>query len=224
MDNVETQLPSASGEIDIIAQDGGCLIFVEVKTRRSQQFGSPFEAVNLRKQRRLAAAALEYMAAQGLEMPVLDSNLPSDAPGGGLCSRRPERSSVRNDGATPAVNSMPVPDTRGRLCRFQEMLCVVKSLPDCLSSDIIIFPGRNHLPFSYCHDLKLLKESGAALRAKRRRLWTEISRKSEIMIEHIFKKMKMFRILLEKYRNRRKRFSLRFNLIAACCNLAVRLS
>lgn len=59
-----------SGEIDIIAQDGGCLVVVEVKTRRSNQFGSPFEAVDARKQRRLAAAALEYMAANNLDMPV----------------------------------------------------------------------------------------------------------------------------------------------------------
>ncbi|WP_417909775.1 YraN family protein [Candidatus Electronema sp. PJ] len=58
-----------SGEIDIIARDGDCLVFVEVKTRRSQQFGSPFEAVNSRKQQRLTAAALEYMAEHHLDMP-----------------------------------------------------------------------------------------------------------------------------------------------------------
>lgn len=58
------------GEIDIIAQEAGCLVFVEVKTRRGSRFGSPFEAVDLRKQRRLAAAALEYMAEQGVEMPM----------------------------------------------------------------------------------------------------------------------------------------------------------
>ena len=59
-----------SGEIDIIAIDDGCLVVVEVKTRRSGNFGSPFEAVDLRKQRRLAAAALEYLTAHGLEMPL----------------------------------------------------------------------------------------------------------------------------------------------------------
>jgi putative endonuclease len=58
------------GEIDIIAQEGGCLVVVEVKTRRSKQFGSPFEAVDARKQRRLAAAALEYMAEHNLDMPL----------------------------------------------------------------------------------------------------------------------------------------------------------
>lgn len=58
------------GELDIIAQDGGCLVVVEVKTRRGSQFGSPFEAVDARKQWRLAAAALEYMAARNLDMPL----------------------------------------------------------------------------------------------------------------------------------------------------------
>jgi putative endonuclease len=59
-----------SGEIDIIAQDDDCLVAVEVKTRRSGQFGSPFEAVDWRKQRRLAAAALEYMTAHNVDVPL----------------------------------------------------------------------------------------------------------------------------------------------------------
>ena len=39
-----------------------------------------------------------------------------------------------------------------------------------------------------------------------------------IAIEHIFRQLKVFRILSERYRNRRKRFALRFNLIAAIYN------
>lgn len=39
-----------------------------------------------------------------------------------------------------------------------------------------------------------------------------------IIIEHINKKLKIFRILSEKYRNRRRRFGLRFNLIAGLYN------
>jgi transposase len=43
--------------------------------------------------------------------------------------------------------------------------------------------------------------------------------RKRILIEHIFRKLKVFRILSERYRNRRKRFALRFNLIAAIYNL-----
>ena len=43
--------------------------------------------------------------------------------------------------------------------------------------------------------------------------------RKRIVIEHIFRSLKVFRILSEKYRNRRKRFALRFNLIAAIYNL-----
>ncbi len=39
-----------------------------------------------------------------------------------------------------------------------------------------------------------------------------------ITIEHINRKLKIFRILAEKYRNRRQRFGLRFNLIAGLYN------
>jgi transposase len=45
-----------------------------------------------------------------------------------------------------------------------------------------------------------------------------VSRK-RILIENIIRRLKIFRILSERYRNRRKRFGLRFNLIAAICNL-----
>jgi len=43
-----------------------------------------------------------------------------------------------------------------------------------------------------------------------------------ILIENIIRRLKIFRILSERYRNRRKRFGLRFNLIAAICNLELK--
>lgn len=53
------------GEIDIVAKDGrgdnASLVFVEVKYRSSLQFGSPFEAVNLKKQRTIIQTAKYYM-------------------------------------------------------------------------------------------------------------------------------------------------------------------
>ncbi len=52
----------ARGEIDIIARDGGCLVICEVKTRRSQAFGAPFEAVTPTKARRLRRLAGLWLA------------------------------------------------------------------------------------------------------------------------------------------------------------------
>ena len=43
----------SQGEIDIIAQDGRTIVIVEVKTRRSEGFGHPFEAIDSRKRDRL---------------------------------------------------------------------------------------------------------------------------------------------------------------------------
>jgi transposase len=40
-----------------------------------------------------------------------------------------------------------------------------------------------------------------------------------IVVEHVNRRLKIFRILAERYRNRRRRFGLRFNLIAAILNL-----
>ncbi|MDQ2909384.1 MAG: YraN family protein [Candidatus Eremiobacteraeota bacterium] len=50
-----------SGEIDIIARDGETIVFVEVKARRSLACGPALDAVDLRKRRRLRAAAADYL-------------------------------------------------------------------------------------------------------------------------------------------------------------------
>jgi putative endonuclease len=50
------------GEIDIVAQDGASIVFVEVKARRSSRFGTAAESVSFSKQRRIAAMALDYLA------------------------------------------------------------------------------------------------------------------------------------------------------------------
>ena len=58
---VERNYRMRIGEIDIIARDGECLVFIEVKTRRSSRFGSPFEAVDFRKQQQISRVALAFM-------------------------------------------------------------------------------------------------------------------------------------------------------------------
>jgi putative endonuclease len=49
------------GEIDIIAEQGEDLVFIEVKTRTHNLYGSPFESVTRQKQKQLSKVALEYM-------------------------------------------------------------------------------------------------------------------------------------------------------------------
>ncbi len=50
------------GEIDIVADDGGTVVFVEVKAREQGDCGSAAEAVTVHKQRRLASMAVDYLA------------------------------------------------------------------------------------------------------------------------------------------------------------------
>ncbi len=53
------------GEIDLVCRRGDRLVLVEVKTRSSDRFGLPAEAVGPRKLRALRAAAAEYRALAG---------------------------------------------------------------------------------------------------------------------------------------------------------------
>lgn len=57
------------GEIDLIMEKGNELVFVEVKTRRSQSYGSPLESVTPQKQKRFLHAAEVYLSAVGLTDP-----------------------------------------------------------------------------------------------------------------------------------------------------------
>lgn len=52
---------SNRGEIDLIFRDGDCLVFVEVKTRSSEDWVRPAAAVNAHKRRLLSQTALDYL-------------------------------------------------------------------------------------------------------------------------------------------------------------------
>jgi putative endonuclease len=52
---------SARGEIDLIFRDGDCLVFVEVKTRSSEEWTRPASAVDARKRTLLSQTALDYL-------------------------------------------------------------------------------------------------------------------------------------------------------------------
>ena len=49
------------GEIDLVAEDGGTLVFAEVRFRRNERFGGAAESVTAAKQSRLIAAARLYL-------------------------------------------------------------------------------------------------------------------------------------------------------------------
>jgi putative endonuclease len=52
------------GEIDLIMHDGLTLVFIEVRLRKHQAYGSAAESVNLRKQQKLLLAARHYLQQQ----------------------------------------------------------------------------------------------------------------------------------------------------------------
>lgn len=52
---------STRGEIDLIFRDQDCLVFVEVKTRSSEEWTRPAAAVDARKRRLLSQTALDYL-------------------------------------------------------------------------------------------------------------------------------------------------------------------
>jgi putative endonuclease len=59
---LERRVRGKLGEIDIVARDGPDLVFIEVKTRSGTRFGTPAEAVDRRKQKKLVTLAHAYLA------------------------------------------------------------------------------------------------------------------------------------------------------------------
>lgn len=57
-------------EVDIIAQDGEKIVFVEVKYRSSAEFGEPETFVSLKKQRFMVAAANNYVIENNIDLEV----------------------------------------------------------------------------------------------------------------------------------------------------------
>jgi len=55
-----------SGEIDIVAREGDVICFIEVKTRRSEKFGLPYEAISLFKRRQISKLAVAFLKENNL--------------------------------------------------------------------------------------------------------------------------------------------------------------
>ena len=61
---MERKFRCRGGEVDLIVRDGADLVFVEVKTRSSREFGEGSEAVTAAKRRRILRAASLYLSAR----------------------------------------------------------------------------------------------------------------------------------------------------------------
>ena len=62
---LNTNYRAPVGEIDIIAEDGDVIVFVEVKTRTSDNYGNPCEAVDKKKQEKYYKIATFYLQREG---------------------------------------------------------------------------------------------------------------------------------------------------------------
>src|SRR2546427_10029962 len=62
---LERNYRTRRGEIDLIAEDGRMLVFVEVKVRLDDRFGGPAAAITRAKQARIARLAQQYLAWRG---------------------------------------------------------------------------------------------------------------------------------------------------------------
>ncbi len=60
---LEKNYYSRYGEIDLVAQNGGAIVFVEVKTRRNRSFGNPEDSVTPEKIDRILKAGLMWLQA-----------------------------------------------------------------------------------------------------------------------------------------------------------------
>ena len=57
------------GEVDLVMEHEGAVVFVEVRTKRSTAFGTPEESVTAAKQKRLTATAYTYLQEHELDVP-----------------------------------------------------------------------------------------------------------------------------------------------------------
>ena len=64
---VERNARTRFGEIDLVVERRGTIVFVEVRSRTTARFGSALESVDRRKRRRLALLAADYLAHRRLE-------------------------------------------------------------------------------------------------------------------------------------------------------------
>ena len=67
---LESNYRCPQGEIDIIARHKDCLVFVEVRTKTSQQFGIPEESITQAKKKRMVTTAQHYRQTHDKQLPL----------------------------------------------------------------------------------------------------------------------------------------------------------
>ena len=67
---IEKNSHHSHNEIDIIAKNKSYIVFVEVKTRKTSDFGYAYEAVDYRKQRKINQGAVAYITANNIKSEI----------------------------------------------------------------------------------------------------------------------------------------------------------
>lgn len=62
---IEMNYRLSQGEIDIIGKDKNVLVFIEVKYRKNASYGQPWEAILIKKQKRICYVAKQYVYSKG---------------------------------------------------------------------------------------------------------------------------------------------------------------
>ena len=65
---LEKNFRCREGEIDLIAEEGGYLVFIEVRYRKTEAKGHPLETVNTAKQRKISRVAQYYLYKNGISL------------------------------------------------------------------------------------------------------------------------------------------------------------
>jgi transposase len=100
---------------------------------------------------------------------------------------------------------------------FKHSRCVI-SCQTCILADA----GYQGLAGLHPNSQTPAKKSKFHPLSQKQKASNRVLSRKRILIENIIRRLKIFRILSERYRNRRKRFGLRFNLIAAICNMELK--